>query len=399
VRQLLAGPDGGGAVRHIQHVVIVIQENRAFDTIFYGFKGANYATQGLNSRGQEIALQPVSFAANYDLCHAYGDATADIDNGKMDGFDHCFPNLAYAYVQPSETALYFKMAKQYVLADDFFSSQLDGSYVGHQYLIAAQAGSAVDYPTTTPWGCDSPTGTTIQVGDPHGQTKAVFPCFRYTTLANELDAKKKTWKYYAPSTAQTGYIWSAFDPIKSIREGSDWSSNVISPQCQVLTDIAAGTLADVTWIAPDFPDSDHPDSLSTTGPQWVASIVNAIGKNKTLWDSTAIFVTWDDWGGYYDHVVPPSVDWDGLGIRVPLIVLSPYAKQGYITHAQYDFASILKSIEGWQGLPAMTARDKAASAVWSDMFDFTQSPRAFSAYKTGSYSCKAEDSIGAPDND
>jgi len=384
----------------IKHVVIVIQENRSFDNLFYGFQGANYATSGKGSAGQAIQLTPVSFADSFELCHDYGDAKLDIDGGKMDGFGHCLPDKAYTYVKGSETAPYFALARQYVLADDLFESQLDSSYEAHQYLIAAQAGMAINIPNGTPWGCDSPPGSTVQLANTQGQpVSRVFPCFTYTTLADELNAKHLPWRYYAPASGNPAYIWSAYDAIKGIRDGPDWNENVVSSQCRVLADAAAGTLPTVTWVVPDLSDSDHPLSLSTTGPNWVTAVVNAIG-SSSLWNSTAIFVVWDDWGGFYDHVNPPISDWDGPGMRVPLIAISPYARQGSVTHTQYEFASVLRSVEDLFALAPMTARDKAASDMWSDgaMFDFGQAPRKFSAFPDSGYSCNASET-GPPDTD
>jgi len=114
--------------------------------------------------------------------------------------------------------------------------------------------------------------------------------------------------------------------------GSEWASRDISPQTQVLTDIANGNLAQVTWIVPDWAHSDHPGNNSSEGPDWVASIVNAIGASP-FWNSTAILINWDDWGGWYDHVPPQTIDSMGPGFRVPLIVVSPYAKHGYVSHS------------------------------------------------------------------
>jgi phospholipase C len=395
----------------IKHIVIIVQENRSFDNIFKGLKGANYATQGLDSNGKVHKLTPISFASSDpDLCHDTADARADVDGGKMDGWLACTRGNkldAYTYVKSSETKLYFDMAKQYVVGDDFFSSQLDGSYVAHQYLIAAQAGMAINTPSSIPWGCDAPTGTTVQLVDSNGNpTQKVFPCFSYNTLAKELDTQHDTWKDYSPGSSDvSGYLWSAYNAVQYIRQGADWSTNVISPQCQVLADAAAGNLPTVTWVTPNLPDSDHPSSLSKTGPNWVAAVVNAIGQSS-LWSSTAIFITWDDWGGFYDHVPPPTIandpaaDWFGPGIRAPLIAISPYAKQGTVTHTQYEFADILRSTESLLGLRAMTVRDKDAAGFWKDttMFDFTQSPRAFTPFSNSGYTCSAQHS-GPPDND
>ncbi|MBV9102527.1 MAG: hypothetical protein JO060_02995 [Candidatus Eremiobacteraeota bacterium] len=392
---------------HIKHIVVVIQENRSFDNIFYGFPGANYATYGYGLKGgrHQIQLTPQSFAAPFELCHTRQDAVIDINGGGMDGFDHCFPDLAYTYVKPTETALYFQMAQQYVLADDFFSSQIDSSFIAHQYIVAGQAGMAINVPTGTPWGCDAAGSVTVQLVDKNGHpTKMVPPCFTYPTIADELDAKHISWRYYAPPGGNIpqhpGYIWSTFDVNSQIRNGPDWKSYVISPQCQVITDAKNGNLPAVTWVVPNLTDSDHPLSKSTTGPDWVAAIVNAIGGNKTLWDSTAVFVVWDDWGGFFDHVHPPWVDTFGLGIRVGMIAISPFANQGKITHSQYEFASILKSIEGLNGVNPLTTRDTAAANLFSDpvIFNWSQSPRAFTPFNNGSYQCNPNQK-DAPDTD
>jgi phospholipase C len=405
-----ARPDVG-ARGHIKHVVIIIQENRSFDSLFYGFKGANYATTGKIHTGQTVNLVSVPLTAPYELCHEYADALTDLDSGNMDGFDLCQAEVLkgykppkypeYVHVATSEMTPYFRMARRYGLADNFFSSQLDGSFVAHQYLIAAQAGMAINVPSAAPWGCDAPAGTTIQLVNSHGQpTKKVFPCFNYTTLASELDAKQLGWRYYSPPPSDIlGYIWSAYDAVAPIREGGDWATDAVSPQCQILSDAAAGNLPAVTWVVPNWTDSDHPLSQSATGPKWVTAVVNAIGESS-LWDSTAIFVVWDDWGGFYDHVVPPSVDWDGLGMRVPLIAISPFAKQGAITHSEYEFSSILRSIEDLLGLQTMTPRDKHATALWGDasVFDFTQAPRKFTPFADTGYTCNPAET-GLPDTD
>jgi phospholipase C len=145
-------------------------------------------------------------------------------------------------------------------------------------------------------------------------------------MADLLDAKGISWRYYAPGAGDEFSILSAFQAIRHIRFGPDWASHVITPESTVLTDIQNGQLAQVTWIVPALARSDHPHSASNEGPDWVGSIVNAIGASK-YWNSTAIFVSWDDWGGWYDHVPPPQVDAMGLGFRVPFIVVSPYARR------------------------------------------------------------------------
>ena len=159
--------------------------------------------------------------------------------------------------------------------------------------------------------------------------------------------------------------------IRHLREGADWS-NVIVPQTNVLADIAAGNLAQVTWVIPNGEQSDHALSTDGTGPSWVASIVNAIG-NSPYWADTAIILTWDDWGGWYDHVAPSIQNAYEYGFRVPLVVISPYAKSAYVSHVTHDFGSILHFIEATFGLPSLGYADARADDL-SDCFDFIQMP-------------------------
>jgi phospholipase C len=139
-------------------------------------------------------------------------------------------------------------------------------------------------------------------------------------------------------------------------------------------------MAQVTWIVPDWLHSDHPGNNSDEGPDWVASIVNAIGASP-FWNSTAIFIMWDDWGGWYDHVVPQSIDNMGPGFRVPLIVVSPYAKHGYVSHQVYETASLLTFMEKNFRLSNLGARDATANDL-SDCFDYTQGPTPYVAIQT-----------------
>ena len=173
---------------------------------------------------------------------------------------------------------------------------------------------------------------------------------------------------------------TAFSAIRAVFEGPDWKRNVRSPQTLVLGDARAGRLPAVSWVIPDALDSDHPAERSDTGPSWVASVVNAVGESKD-WSSTAIVVLWDDWGGWYDNAPPPQLDFTGLGIRVGCVVISPYARRGYVSHTQYEFGSILRFVEQTFGLPPLGPASfgytdaRARSLV--DAFDFTQKPRAF----------------------
>jgi phospholipase C len=176
-----------------------------------------------------------------------------------------------------------------------------------------------------------------------------------------------------------GDVWSVYDAIDYIRHGSDWTRNISSPETNIFTDLQTGNLPAVSWIVPDFQNSDHPSSGSNTGPSWVTSIVNAVGQSK-YWNNSAIVIVWDDWGGWYDPVAPPKLDYAGLGFRVPMLVVSPYARQGYVSHTQYEFGSILKFVEEAFGLPSLGATDARATSI-DDCFNFTQSPTPFSVMR------------------
>jgi phospholipase C len=164
--------------------------------------------------------------------------------------------------------------------------------------------------------------------------------------------------------------------------------------------VGAGKLANVTWIIPDYVDSDHSGAKSTTGPSWVASLVNAVGGSR-FWDSTAVFVIWDDWGGWYDHVSPPQLDVQGLGFRVPMLAISPYSKVNYVSHVQYESAGILNFVESVFDLPALQAADKRANG-FDDIFDFTKKPRPYSAtqaHTQAQHFVRAKPSLIPPDDD
>jgi phospholipase C len=400
----------------IKHVIIIVQENRSFDNLFATFPGADGTRWGhMEGRGP-IKLREAGLTEKCDFGHSYKGFLKDYDGGKMNGFNleggskQC-PGPAgtgpYQYVNPSQITPYWFMAQQYVLADHTFQTQGSGSFSAHQDLIRgattidqAQRKSLVDYPTGRPWGCDnkaSGTKTSLLVWTgsqiKYEYLDGPFPCTSkfpgsgsyYTTVRDLLDAKSITWKYYSPPVYGSGGYWNAFDMIAAVRYGPEWGTNVTtkSPfEKQIFTDISNGTLPQVSWVIPDAGNSDHPGN-NDSGPSWVASVVNAIGESS-YWDSCAIIVTWDDWGGFYDHVAPPKPfdHWGGLGFRVPMLIVSPYARQtsksqpGYISHTQYEFGSILKFVEDIWGLGRLGTTDRRANSI-VDSFDFMQPPRNF----------------------
>lgn len=374
------GPLSAGT---FQHVVFIIQENRSFDNLFQGYPGADTASVATGKSGQQIPLRPVSLVSGYDIVHNLGSFLEARDDGKMDGFglESTMPKQPvstrpqFAYVPQSETTLYFAMARQYVLADAMFPSNIDMSFVSHQYAIAAQSARAVDSPLGY-WGCDGGTVPTITPQRKYGTPEPA--CFDYATIADELEQKGLTWNYYAPAWNNAkGGLWSAFQAVRHVRYGPNWKTNVIWPETQILTDIPSGKLASVTWVTPDFANSDHPSSTTGNGPNWVASIVNAVGTSQ-FWNTTAIFVIWDEWGGWYDHVPPPQLDYDGLGIRVPMLCISPYSYQGVVSHTQYETASILRFIEDQFGLGQLSTADARATSAGVGCIDPTATrPRPF----------------------
>jgi phospholipase C len=381
----------------IRHVIIVIQENRSVDNLFNGFPGADTVQSGKRHDGSIVSLHPTSLNDPVDVDHARQTFLNSYDGGKMDGFDTIgtLPkqkngDYPYAFVPRSETGPYWTLARTFTFADETFESVGGPSFPAHQYLISGESGTAVDNPTRTAsnvfwWGCDSPKGVTVALlGPKRADGRRVFPCFDYPTLADVLDQHKVAWRSYAPVSSDLGSIWSAYDAIKHIRYGADWGANVITPETRVLSDIAAGTLPSVAWVTPDFRSSDHSQygiggrslaARTDLGPQWVASIANALGHSK-LWNTTALIVVWDDWGGWYDHVAPPQLDAMGLGFRVPMIVISPFAKRAYVSHARHEFGSILRFTEEVFGLPPIGTTDTRADDL-SDCFDFSQKSGAY----------------------
>jgi phospholipase C len=381
----------------IQHVVIIFQENRSTDNLFHDFPGADTVDSGRDARGGAVRLRPVGLTAPYDLSHTHAGFLAEYANGKLNGFSKenstcqaaaiCLsPQLrAFGYVPHDEIEPYLAMASRYAFGDQMFQTNQGPSFPAHQYIISGTStvtnGSplrAADNPfhviAGSGGGCDSPPGDVVPLIDEAGkETQKAYPCFDRISLMELLDRSSLSWRYYQASTGSG--IWNAPDAILHIRESSGFSSEVATPPSQVLTDIGNGQLADVVWVTPTGLSSDHALATNGSGPSWVAAVVNAIGESK-YWSNTAIFVTWDDWGGWYDHVSPPVYNSYELGFRVPLIVISPYAKSHYISHVQHEFGSILKFTEKNFGLPSMHTTDVRADDL-SDCFDFSQRPRKF----------------------
>ncbi|HZT11421.1 MAG TPA: alkaline phosphatase family protein [Candidatus Baltobacteraceae bacterium] len=404
----------------ITHVIIVFQENRTTDNIFNGFPGADTAQSGQTSGGQTIPLQPVRMVENYDPGHFHASFTTEYNNGAMNGFDKEFigcgapcspsppPDAVYAYVVQSDVQPYWTMAQSYAFADRMFQTNQGPSFPSHMYMISGTAASdatntlyAKDNPfaqggsqTYNNAGCDAPSAALVAMINPitNDQTQARYPCFDHTTLMDTLDRAGLSWKYYQAKLGQG--LWYAVDAIRHLRYGPDYA-NVSVPSTNVINDISNGTLPAVSWVMPSGLQSDHPAETDGSGPAWVASIVNAVG-NSRYWSNTAILITWDDWGGWYDHVAPPLYNYYELGFRVPLIVVSPYAKAGYVSHVTHEYGSLLRFTEETLGLATLGYTD-ARSDDLSEMFNFSQPPLSFQSIPAAKV--KLKDELAGPTDD
>jgi len=418
------------------------------------------ASSGTNSTGANIHLRPIDLGTvganpdTYDLNHSHaafvdmcdlnpstGICTMDGANliatdcdGGSPGCAPSFPNPQFMYVNPADVQPYLTMAEQYTFADHMFQTNQGPSFPAHQFIFSGTSAPtatsnlfAAENGTDTS-GCISPPTTTVRLIDSSGNETSnppIYPCFEHPTLTDLLDAANITWRYYAPSA---GGIWTAPDAIQHMCGpnvappnatacvGADWVGAVpkvvvgqTQSNPQVLADIASGQLPQVTWVIPDGQDSDHAYLNDGCGPSWVSSIVNAIGSSP-YWPNTTIILAWDDWGGWYDHVPPPQLlsdceQWGCgyvYGFRVPMIVISPYAKPAYISHVNHDFGSILKFIETKFNLPSLGYADSHALDGLSDIFNSSQTPNVFQPITPppNDASCKADTSPPTnPDDD
>jgi phospholipase C len=358
---------GDGQSGKIQHIVIVIQEARSFDNLFCEYSGA--AGKCLNGT--------IPLEANCTLSDTFQDFERDRKTGKFGKERADCPGYRrpeYAHVPKDELTQYYQLAQQYVLGDQMFSSTGNPTFEAHQYVIAAGSANAENQPF----------GKAPSEGCVYRQRVHVFgggkeaACFAYLTLADRLDAAGLSWNYYRTADKAHPIVdtWDAFGWLKGGTSG-------VSPSSTFITDVCSGKLATVTWVTPAFADSDLSGSLSSTGPQWVASVVNAVGESQ-FWSSTAVVVVWSGFGGWYDHVPPRYIDSQGLGFRVPVLVVSPFARSGYVDHVQFETGSILKFAEDTFGLSPLGPSDMRARDLGASTLDLRQRPRTFVPIAGGS---------------
>jgi phospholipase C len=378
-------------IQKIDHIVFIVKENRAYDNMFGTFN-AKYGTKKCTlSTGQVVPMVRAADRYPHDIDHSYAAAVLAMNGGKMNQFDLIDLGsqvsgdldgdlLTCRQFTAADIPNYFAYAHHFALGARMFSSLHGPSFPNHLYTIAADSFGVLDNPfhtlTTSSWGCDAPNTeedqALVRVLLPSGIIATQFPCFTgVKTMAESLDNAGVNWKYYAPPNTDPGYIWSTFDAISAVRNGPDWNK-VVDPS-NFVSDVQNNQLPAVSWvITPDW-QSEHPFQSTCEGENATVTELNALMNNAALWSTTAVFIIWDDFGGMYDHVAPPDLDTFGLGPRVPLLVISPYARKGYISPTQYEFSSVLKFIEERFSLAPLSTRDANANDI-SDSFNFAQAP-------------------------
>jgi phospholipase C len=380
-----SAPEASPGMKKIKHVIWIIQENRSFDNYFGTFPGADGPPPSTCLPvlpGAKRCVKPFHMPTGepiYDLHHGWNDEHAAWDSGRMDGFVWAEGSpFTMGYLDDRDIPNYWAYARHYTLCDRFFSSEMSESLTNHLYSVAAQSGGLIG-------GLGSVKEIEETLGEEGG--------FSFGSVVNSLSLGHVTWKYYVetkplsddhesygvlPSlwfgAPKTFSLWNPLAGFKAIREDPDRMKNLVDLK-EYFQDLKTGTLPEVSWIVPTFEDSEHPPETlgpAARGMWYVTNILNALMQSP-YWKDSVVFLTWDDYGGFYDHVPPPIVDAFGYGPRVPTLVISPYAKAGFVSHFTYDFTSMLKFIEVRWGLSSMTERDAHADPML-DCFDFGQAP-------------------------
>jgi phospholipase C len=375
----------------LRHVVIIVKENHTFDNYFGSFPGAEGTTRVMLSSGP-LTPPPAPDVPMRDLCHSHDCALAEWHDGKMDGWEGVptsnknGDHLAWAQYDEGSLPAYWAYAKAFTLGDHFFANVLGPSFPGHTFTLAAQAGWAIKNPSISPahpasWGCNQDPGDRVTILDEGSCTlKDVFPCFDIPSIPDILPPGA-SWKFYGTKDPQLG-ILSNFFAIKSIAQGTAIGNVVTVSQFQ--KDIADGTLPTVSWLVDQDAGNEYPFQTSVcAGENWTVKYLNMLMQSD-LWKDTAVLFTTDDWGGFYDHVPPPrqyGCDAQhpyGLGMRLPFLVISPYARPGFIFKEVAEQASIARFVEAVTGGSPLSDLDPAAQDGQANdllgAFDFNQAP-------------------------
>src|SRR5918992_238093 len=383
------------ARRKIRHVVFLVKENRTFDHLFGTFPGADGATEGMTCDGKIVPLRRArddSPGPN----HSFSSALTAVNGGRMNCFDRIWDGRdleSYVQYERSQIPNYWAYAKRFALADRFFSSAYGPTLVEHLEIVAAQTGRFVDNEREGNWGsggsgdyCEDRAERILSFKqlNPTEEADAYrleeeakvgvladrywierWPCIDIQVLPDLLEDAGVSWKYYMGPAP----FYDVMRMIRHGRFGPMWKRVVDASA--FLPDLRAGNLPQVSWLMPPVPLSDHPGYNGLCpGENWTVHIMNALMRSPE-WDHMVIVLTWDDFGGFYDHEPPPHLDLYGLGPRVPTIIISPWARPGFIDHELLEFASVLKLIETVFDLPSLDERDARANDMLG-AFDFTQ---------------------------
>jgi phospholipase C len=370
-------------LKKVEHLIWIMQENRTFDNYFGTFPGADGIpphTCLAKLPGSKDCVAPFHMPLLYPTCdlpHEWEHAHAVYNSGKMDAFVWVEGTpYTMGYYDERDIPNYWQYAKHFTLCDALFSSQMGESLTNHLYMVAAQSGGMI--------GGARDVDELVKVrNDPGG--------FSFEAIINLFNSGKVSWKYYVetspprpgeksppdvlwyllhPDPKQFS-LWNPLPGFKSVRNKPESWARLVDLK-EYYQDLQKGTLPQFSWIIPAWDDSEHPPEPPQQGMWYVTKLLNAL-MQSAYWKNTVVFLTWDDYGGFYDHVPPPEMDAFGLGPRVPAIVISPFAKPGYVSHTVYDFTSILRLAEKRFDLPNLTTRDLRADPMF-DCFDFDQSP-------------------------
>jgi len=402
--QFVAVPPSTASLGHIQHIIFIVKENRSFDEYFGTYPGADGATTATISTGQVITLGHTPDKPTHDMGHEWTDSHNDVDAGRMDRWDlnqECSvngDNLCLTQMYQSDIPNYWAYAQNYALSDKTFSSVESGSYPAHLMLVSGSSQTTIDNPRSSlpaQWGCDAVAGTNVPTLTSTYVLSSTFPCFNATTLGNLADNAGVSWKAYTSILGESGYVYNSYRSFSTVYGTPDWNTKVVS-ESQFTADALAGQLPAISWITPPGTTTEHPPQSVCRGENWSVQTINAVMQGPPdQWNSTVIFLTWDDFGGFYDHVTPPFRDQYGLGIRVPMLVISPWVIPG-VYHTQVEFESVLRFIEETFGLPNMGGADTLAND-FQDAFDYTQVP--LPPLVLNQRTCPAGADTAVPDDD
>ena len=390
------------AASPIRHIFIIVKENHTYDNLFATFPGGEGATVATRADGSQIALDTPWTDLWYPGSNSWDAAHADFAGGGMNGFDsgEKFPGVIpflsvgpYATYAPADgqpggpAGYYWQLAQAGVLCDHYFTAVMGPSFPNHLMSVAASAGRAIGNPSLF--------SGKVPVLDAQGNRvdhAAHFDASEIpVTLPNALDAAGLPWRYFSEAGSNVvanvadyfedqGTGVAAIDVLKnapSFAQSFDDQTPALDQNFAGI--LAAGNVGAVNWIHPGAMNSEHPGvSPLQDGAEWTRGVVNAIVGSQ-YWADSAIFIVWDDFGGFYDHVPPPQVDEFGLGFRVPALILSPWARSA-VVHDTAEVSSVLKFAEETFSLPDLGGRDTAAADLM-DAFDFTQAPRPASDFQ------------------